>query len=323
MVIGVVEIIQLSYLIPSLILMMFVACILLHKILKQSKTFQNEFYPMVCYRTFNDILYNVCILFMLKFPSWLIMPQYYLDSVHIAPIYYVLAASTFCAIFVHSIFLSVIRYVAIYYPGKYTRISSSRTSIILCCLLFLISFGVGLPTLAFPSKYIYNNATNTVLPAYAVKSITYYNFGYAIVFYGSTVILSAIFNVANLIGLSKNNKKNKNKRSENVFAFYTLFTLFTTSLMEAYFCCRISGNFFGNQKLLAIANYSVIWIGDIGTLGHFYFFVFINSEIRATIKEIFCKVFGIKYAPSLVKTTEIIKSIYDSKSLRSKNINRT
>uniref|UniRef100_A0A0N5BZ08 G_PROTEIN_RECEP_F1_2 domain-containing protein n=1 Tax=Strongyloides papillosus TaxID=174720 RepID=A0A0N5BZ08_STREA len=322
MVVGVVEIIQLSYLAPSLILMIFVACILLHKILTQSKTFQNEFYPMVCYRTFNDILYHVSVLLMLKFPSWLIMPQYFLDSVYIAPIFYSLGAVTCCVPFVHSIFLSGIRYMAIYHPLRYTRISSPRTSIIFCSLFFLISFGIGLPTLAFPSKYIYNNVTNTVLPAYTVKSVSYYNFGYGIVFYGSTVILSAIFNVANLIGLSKNNRKNKNKRSEIVFAFYTLFTLFTTSLMEAYFCCRISGNFFGNLKLLAIANYSVIWIGDIQTLGHFYFFVFINSEIRGAIKEIFCKVFGIKYASSSVKTTEI-KSIYDSKSLRSKNITRT
>uniref|UniRef100_A0A0K0F3K4 G_PROTEIN_RECEP_F1_2 domain-containing protein n=1 Tax=Strongyloides venezuelensis TaxID=75913 RepID=A0A0K0F3K4_STRVS len=252
------------------------------------------------------------------------MPQYFLDSVRIAPTYYVLAASTFCVPFVHTIFLSAIRYVAIYHPMKYTIISSQRTSFILCSLLFLISFSIGFPTLAFPSMYIYNNYTNSVLPAYTVKSVSYYNFGYGIVFYGITVILSAIFNVANLIGLSKNNRKNnnKNKRSENVFAFYTFFTLFTTCLMEAYFCCRISGNYLGNQTLLAIANYSVTWIGDLETFGNFYFFIFINTEIKAAIKETLYKVCKIKCNSSSSDTTKI-KNIQDSKNLRSERITKT
>uniref|UniRef100_A0A0K0F535 G_PROTEIN_RECEP_F1_2 domain-containing protein n=1 Tax=Strongyloides venezuelensis TaxID=75913 RepID=A0A0K0F535_STRVS len=320
----IVEVIQLAYNIPSMIFMLIVGILLLQKILTESKAFQNEFYPMFCYRIFNDVLYNICILLLLKFPSWLVMPQYFLHSVRISSIYYVFAASTFCVPFVHTIFLSAIRYVAIYHPMRYTRISSQRTSIILCSLLFLISFSIGLPTLAFPSMYIYSNYTNSVLPTYKVKSVAYYNFCYAIVFYGITVILSAIFNIANLVGLSRNNKKNnnKNKKSENVFAFYTFFTLFTTCLMEAYFCCRISDNYLGNKTLLAIANYSVTWIGDLETFGNFYFLIFINTEIKAVIKETLYKVCKIKCNSSSSNTIKK-KNIQDSKNSRCEKTTKT
>uniref|UniRef100_A0A0N5CC42 G_PROTEIN_RECEP_F1_2 domain-containing protein n=1 Tax=Strongyloides papillosus TaxID=174720 RepID=A0A0N5CC42_STREA len=322
MVVAIVEIFQLAYYIPSVILMIFVGTLLLYKILTKSKAFQNEFYPMVCYRTFNDLAYQISMIGLLKLPSWSIMPQMYLDSTYLAAVSYVFGATTFCVPFIHTFFLSGLRYMAIYHPVKYTRISSPRTSIILCSLLLIISLSIGLPSLAYSSRYVYNNVTGIISSTYLDKSVAYYQFAYVTFFYLPIIIISAIFNVANFIGLSKTNKRNKNKRSETLFAVYSLFTFFTTCLMEAYLGSRIIGNFLGNQTIISVANYSLQWIGDLGTFGDFYFFIFINSEIRAAIKEIVCKVFGIKYAPSFVKTTEI-KSIHDGKSIRGKHITTT
>uniref|UniRef100_A0A0N5CC43 G_PROTEIN_RECEP_F1_2 domain-containing protein n=1 Tax=Strongyloides papillosus TaxID=174720 RepID=A0A0N5CC43_STREA len=226
---------------------------------------------------------------LLKLPSWSIMPQFYLDNTYLAALSYLFGATTCCGPFIHTFFLSGLRYMAIYHPVKYTRISSPRTSIILCSLLLIISLSIGLLSLAYSSRYIYSNVTGITTPTYLDKSVAYYQFAYITFLYLPIIIMSAIFNVANFIGLSKTNKRNKNKKSETLFAIYSLFTYFTTCLMEAYLGSRIIGSFLGNQTIISIANYSLTWIGDLGTFGDFYFFIFINSEIRAAIKEIVCK----------------------------------
>uniref|UniRef100_A0A0N5BVA3 G_PROTEIN_RECEP_F1_2 domain-containing protein n=1 Tax=Strongyloides papillosus TaxID=174720 RepID=A0A0N5BVA3_STREA len=213
---------------------------------------------------------------LLKLPSWSIMPQFYLDNTYLAQISYVFVATTCCVPFVHTFFLSGLRYMAIYHPVKYTRISSPRTSIILCSLLLIISLSIGLPSLAYPSRYVYNNVTGIISSTYLVKSVAYYHFAYVTFFYLPIIIISAIFNVANFIGLSKTNKRNKNKRSENLFVIYSLFSFFTTCLMEAYICSKLIGSFLENQMIVSIANYSLQWIGDLGTFGDFYFLIIIK-----------------------------------------------
>uniref|UniRef100_A0A0N4ZPD6 G_PROTEIN_RECEP_F1_2 domain-containing protein n=1 Tax=Parastrongyloides trichosuri TaxID=131310 RepID=A0A0N4ZPD6_PARTI len=313
--IKIIESIQLTYLVPSLLFMTFVGFIILYKILTKSKNFQNEFYPLVCYRTFNDILYHISILFTLKLPSWSIMQSLYLENQFIASLSYLFGATTCCVPFIHTLFISSLRYLAIYYPVKYKRISNRTTTFILLLLLFIISFGIGLPTLFFDSKYVYNDLTKTVSPVFTTHSVAYYQIGYAIVFYSITIIISVVCNISNFIGLWKNNKKNgRNKRSEILFALYCLFTLFTTCLMEAYLILRIGGNFFENQVMVIIANSNLIWIGDLSTLGDFYFLIIINSEVRFAIKEFFHKLIG-KEITSSIKTTEI-KSTQQSKVLR-------
>uniref|UniRef100_A0A0K0EQF3 G_PROTEIN_RECEP_F1_2 domain-containing protein n=1 Tax=Strongyloides stercoralis TaxID=6248 RepID=A0A0K0EQF3_STRER len=319
MVLSIIEIIQLTYLIPSLILMAFVGSLLLYKILTKNYSFKNEFYFLVCYRTFNDILYHVSILLLLKIPAWKIATDFYYNSTILAPLSYVFGATTCCVPFIHTFILSIVRFIAIYHPIKYSKLSSRLTSKIICGLIFVISNGIGLASLAFPSKYIYDAVTGIMSPVYVVRSVAYFQFCYAIVIYGSTVIASLILNIANFISLKKNNKKNKNKRSEYLFAFYGLFTLFTASLMEGYLIGRIGGNFLQNQTMTAISNYALTWIGDIGTLGDFYFFIFINSEIKLAIKEVFFKVIKKEFSVVTHKSTEV-KSLQEVKNIRIKVI---
>ncbi|CEF61928.1 7TM GPCR, serpentine receptor class v (Srv) family-containing protein [Strongyloides ratti] len=319
MVLSTSETIQLIYLIPSLLLMIFVAFLLLYKILTKSQAFKNEFYPMVCYRTFNDILYHFTILILLKLPAWKIALNFYINSTCLAPLCCIFGAVTCCVPFLHTFILASMRYMAIYYPIKYSRISSQSTSIIICGVIFTISYGIGLASLAFPSKYVYNEVTGITSPVYIVKSVAYFQFCYGIIFYGLTVIGSLILNIANFVGLRKNNKKNKNKKSEYTFAFYGLFTLFTTCLMEGYLVGRIGGNFLENETMMAISNYALTWIGDIGTLGDFYFFLFINSEIKLAIKEIFFKIINKQVTSLVIRSTEV-KSLQETKNSRIKTI---
>uniref|UniRef100_A0A0N5BZ09 G_PROTEIN_RECEP_F1_2 domain-containing protein n=1 Tax=Strongyloides papillosus TaxID=174720 RepID=A0A0N5BZ09_STREA len=119
---------------------------------------------------------------LLKLPSWSIMPQFYLDNTYLAALSYLFGATTCCVPFIHTFFLSGLRYMAIYYPVKYTRISSLRTSIILCSLLLIISLSIGLLSLAYSSRYVYNNVTGIISSTYLDKSVAYYQFAYVTFF---------------------------------------------------------------------------------------------------------------------------------------------
>uniref|UniRef100_A0A0N4Z1C3 G_PROTEIN_RECEP_F1_2 domain-containing protein n=1 Tax=Parastrongyloides trichosuri TaxID=131310 RepID=A0A0N4Z1C3_PARTI len=271
-----IEVIQLLYLIPSLTIMFFVGILICDKLVKKDKHFNNEFYPLVCYKTFNDILYHLSILFLLKFPVWGIMENLYIDNDFLASLAYFFGAATVCTSFLHSFLLATLRFIAINYPLKYKNMFKKKFVYLFILIMFIISLLISIPSFFFKSKYIYNNDTGDLTPIYLSKSISYYQFGYGIILYGILIIGAFILNIINLYFIWRRNQMRNTKKLEKTFAIYSLGTLFTTSLLEFYLITRVFGNYYENISMIIFANNSLVWIGDLGTLGDFYFFIFIR-----------------------------------------------
>ncbi|CEF61926.1 G protein-coupled receptor, rhodopsin-like family-containing protein [Strongyloides ratti] len=208
-----------------------------------------------------------------------------MENDFLAQLGFVIGTSTCCLPFIHALVISFIRFIAIYYPIKYKIIFTSRRIKQICIGMFLCSFGIGLPTIFFKSKYILKVDTLTLTPTYLTPSITLYQMFYGIFFYGIVIAIAFILNILNIIGLNKKKYNRNTKYSEKYYIIYCFFTLITSILMEIYFAFRIGGTYLENVTMNHIANTFLSWIGDIVTLGNFYFFILISKDIRKLLKE--------------------------------------
>uniref|UniRef100_A0A0N5BYM9 G_PROTEIN_RECEP_F1_2 domain-containing protein n=1 Tax=Strongyloides papillosus TaxID=174720 RepID=A0A0N5BYM9_STREA len=314
------ELIQLIYLIPSLFIMTFVCCLLIYKFFIHSPVFCNEFYPLVCFKILNDILYHVNILFLLKLPLWEVNQNFYLKNNFLSTICYFIGASTVCIQFLFSFVLAFIRFLAIYYPLKYKKIFEKNVIKFVIILIYICSMLIGFPSIFFESKYTYNNHTKSLSPTFINTNVSYYQFFYAIIFYGTLTILSFIINIINIVGLTKRKTSSNPKNIEKLYSMYTVFVFFGTSLMEAYFIVRIGGTYTDNNYLVSLANNLLTWIGDIATLGDFYFFIFITEELKIAIRETSSSFFTTKNTIIFIKKDT---SNIETPDLRNENTRNT
>uniref|UniRef100_A0A0N4ZPD5 G_PROTEIN_RECEP_F1_2 domain-containing protein n=1 Tax=Parastrongyloides trichosuri TaxID=131310 RepID=A0A0N4ZPD5_PARTI len=262
--------------------------VLLREILSNSATYKNEFYLLVCYKTFNDIISLLSVIFLIKLPQWGILSNLYLNNNFLSSLSYFFGSSTGATTILHTFFVSFIRFCALNYPIKYRMFfdSSKKKFLIIFMLIFCIC--IGTPSLFFQACYVYVNLTNTVTPIIDTESASFYQFFYVVVLYGIIISITFGLNISNSISYCKNTLNTINKKKNEIsFFFYSFFTFATAFCMETYLMIRIFGVFTGNETLICLANKLLAWIGDISTLFDFYFFIYISPEIRITLKKTF------------------------------------
>uniref|UniRef100_A0A0N4Z6W9 G_PROTEIN_RECEP_F1_2 domain-containing protein n=1 Tax=Parastrongyloides trichosuri TaxID=131310 RepID=A0A0N4Z6W9_PARTI len=278
------EMIQLIYLLPSLLFMGIVVALLLNKFYIGTPLFCNEFYSLVCFKILNDILYHLNVLLLLKLPLWNRFESIYLNNQVLSTIAYFLGAVTVCTQFLYSFILSLLRFIAIYYPIKYNSMFDIKVTKIIIVSMITFSLCIGFPSIFFESTYILDQNTYEIFPIFLHSNAAYYQMFYTIIIYFPITFASLILNLVNIIGLT-NKKIGGNKNSEMAYGLYSLYVFFAACLMELYLLIRIYGTYFENNSLVSLSSNLLTWFGDLATLGDFYIFIFISREIKMLLKQ--------------------------------------
>uniref|UniRef100_A0A0N4Z013 Serpentine receptor class gamma n=1 Tax=Parastrongyloides trichosuri TaxID=131310 RepID=A0A0N4Z013_PARTI len=296
MIITVFDIIRFTIFIPSLFLMAFALIIMISNFFRLNSKFCNEFYPFVAFRIFNDLMYNILSFIMLKLPLYGIFGNFFLENDWVSSIAFLTGASFIGAIFIHALVLSIIRYIAVKYPTKYRTIFDLKKIVILIVGMFLFCWSIGIGTLFFPSYYMYHNQSQAIVLTYRTNDIAYYTFSYGVVIFGVTLILSFIFNVANWISIYRRSKKHrKGKHKKDItYAIYTCFSFIMALMYHGYYILRTIGSYTDKDIYTTIANISLSYIGDVATLGDFYFVMMISKDLRTLMKKYVVNLFFVR-----------------------------
>uniref|UniRef100_A0A0N4ZCR4 7TM_GPCR_Srx domain-containing protein n=1 Tax=Parastrongyloides trichosuri TaxID=131310 RepID=A0A0N4ZCR4_PARTI len=290
------DLLTLIYILPTLSFMIIVAQQSILKIVKSDVIFCNEFYPIVCLRTINDILYHVAIFVFIKLPKWGLVCDLFKKYKIMAKICFFIGAFCVCETFLYTFFVSVIRFAAIKHPISYQTMFSYGT--IKKIIIFMIIFGASLSaiTIFYDSCYVFNEENIIIVPIFLNSNIIYFQIIYSIFIYGTLIVASLCLNVLSVYTLCLRRKRRQCiNKIEVLYATYSIFTFLTSLLMEFYFVMRIIGNASNvNTSLIAQANLNLLWIGDIISFGDFYFLLITSSYIRNLIYSWFKNTFTLR-----------------------------
>uniref|UniRef100_A0A0N5C5H3 Serpentine receptor class gamma n=1 Tax=Strongyloides papillosus TaxID=174720 RepID=A0A0N5C5H3_STREA len=282
-----VDIIQLLYKIPSMLLMMLSIYVIIKEIKNKNNHFNKQFYTIIVCKLTNEIFYIITIFTFIKLPKWGFYNDFLENNNWTATIFYVLLAQQTTFMFLITLLISVNRYIAIKYPLSY-QIYFSKSKILLTLLTFIIlSTIIGVGNILFNARYKKVDLFVYIVPAFKFKNEVYYQHFYKIFLFGIISIATCTFNVMAILILKKHNLIANNYKRELYYIIYSVFIFITLFTVEAFFVFRLIHMIYQTKLFFYISNFLHVVAFDSTTIGDFYFLIYSCRELRKALKTTF------------------------------------
>uniref|UniRef100_A0A0N5B786 Serpentine receptor class gamma n=1 Tax=Strongyloides papillosus TaxID=174720 RepID=A0A0N5B786_STREA len=270
----VVDIIQLTYKIPSMLLMILSLYIIIKKIKNKNVHFNKQFYTIIVCKIINEIVYIITIFIFIKLPKWRFFDNFWENNYWAATIFLILTTQQATFMFLITLLTSINRYIAVKYPLSY-KIFFSKSKIIIVLLFFIIlSTMIGLGNIPFNPTYKKSNIFNCFAPTLKSKNVIYYQIFYTVFLFGIISIATCTFNAMAIKTLKKHNQVGNKYKKELYYVKYSIFIFITLFIVEAFFFCRLTALIYGTKSFLYIMYFLHIVAFDLTSVGDFYFLIY-------------------------------------------------
>uniref|UniRef100_A0A0K0F468 Serpentine receptor class gamma n=1 Tax=Strongyloides venezuelensis TaxID=75913 RepID=A0A0K0F468_STRVS len=278
-----IDIIQLSYFVPSLVLLIIFVIRLTNEILiKKNPTYNNNFFPLILFKSYSDIILLLTIFICGRVARMNILENFYEDKDGIAAYYYVINALCNTVTYGISLLSSFNTFIALNYPLLYDTWFSKKNILIYLVIIFLVGSIYGIGFIFFYPHYLYVESLEGYYIKFKSLYIPYYILAYSVIVVYPIAILVIIMNTISTVKFTKYYKKINAKNSQNVLMFiYTLVIFFTYLIVVAYTVTKILTKIFIQNDLIEhVADIVIYWNIDIQTFGLFYTVLFLYSPLR-------------------------------------------
>uniref|UniRef100_A0A0N5BKV9 G_PROTEIN_RECEP_F1_2 domain-containing protein n=1 Tax=Strongyloides papillosus TaxID=174720 RepID=A0A0N5BKV9_STREA len=281
--ITIADIIQFSYFVPSIILLViFVIRLTNEMLIKRNPIYNNNFFPLILFKSYSDIILMISMFFCSRAARMNIMGDFYRENDGLAIYYYIILQICHTNIYGISLLSSLNTFIALVYPLKY-NIWFSKKKIVICLtitLLFGSVYGIAM-TFLHP-YYRYSKSIKGYIITLKSLYVTYCAIAYAIVINIPIIALSTIMNVTSAVKFVKYYKTRNIRNSQNIPMFvYTIINFLAYSIVVTYTFGKIINFVTVKSDLVeSIAQEIAYWNVDLMTFGLFYTVVFSCSPLR-------------------------------------------
>uniref|UniRef100_A0A0N5CI13 Serpentine receptor class gamma n=1 Tax=Strongyloides papillosus TaxID=174720 RepID=A0A0N5CI13_STREA len=270
----IVEIIQLIYKIPSMLLMTLTTYAIIKEIKNKNAYFNKQFYTIIVCKLTNEIIFVMTIFIFFKLPKWGFYNNFLENNDWTATIFYILAAQQTTFMFLITLLISVNRYIAVKYPLLY-KLYFSKAKIVFVLLSFImLSTMIGLGNIFFDARYKKSDLFGYLTPTLKSKNLIYYQMFGQIFLLGNISIATFAFNVMAILALKKLNKINNKFKKQFYYIIYSIFTFITLLFVEAFFACRFIAVKYEIRSFARIIYFLQIVAFDLTSVGDFYFLIY-------------------------------------------------
>uniref|UniRef100_A0A0N5BXZ7 Serpentine receptor class gamma n=1 Tax=Strongyloides papillosus TaxID=174720 RepID=A0A0N5BXZ7_STREA len=272
----VVDIIQLIYKIPSMLLMILSIYVIIKEIKNKNVHFNKQFYTIIVCKLTNEIAYTMTVYFLFRFPKWGFYNNFMENNDWTASIFHVLATQQTTFMFFITLLISINRCIAVKYPLSY-KLYFSKSKIVFIILLFsiVLSTIIGLGNIFFNPTYKKSDLFGYFIPIFKSKNIIYYQIFYTIFLFGLISIATCTFNVMAILSLKKHNIIGNKYKKELCYVIYSIFIFVTLLFVEAFFVCNMIARKYEIKSFSHIVYFLHLVAFDLSSFGDFYFLIYI------------------------------------------------
>uniref|UniRef100_A0A0N5B4Q6 G_PROTEIN_RECEP_F1_2 domain-containing protein n=1 Tax=Strongyloides papillosus TaxID=174720 RepID=A0A0N5B4Q6_STREA len=278
-----VDIIQFSYFVPSIILLIiFVIRLTNEMIIKRNPIYNNNFFPLILFKSYSDIILMISMFFCSRAARMNIMGDFYKENDGIAIYYYIIFEICYTNIYGVSLLSGLNTFIALVYPLRYNTWFSKKKIVVSLTITFFVGSIYGIAIAFFHPYYRYSESIKGYIITFKSVDVIYCAIAFSIVINIPIFALSTIMNIISSVKFAKYYKTMNVKNSQNVSMFvYTIISFFTYLIVVAYTFGKIL-NFvtFQNDLVDSIAQIVLYWNIDLMTFGLFYTVLFLCSPLR-------------------------------------------
>uniref|UniRef100_A0A0K0E655 Serpentine receptor class gamma n=1 Tax=Strongyloides stercoralis TaxID=6248 RepID=A0A0K0E655_STRER len=278
-----VEIIQISYIIPSYILLFIFAILLTKEILiKKNPTFNNQFYPFLLYKVCTDLVIVASTLFCSRAAKMNLFGSFFQNNNILAYYYYIQVGTCYTILYTISVITSFNRFLAMSYPFLLDYWFSPKKIKIYMIFPFIVGLLFGIITVTMHPFYVYLKPIAGYYIVFKDSRTPYVVLIYTIVYIVPIAITSILMNVVTIYKLTKFLKKNNEKSSQDTqLVIYSVLDFFCFILFLIYNLTRVINFLTAKSDVIeGIAASAINWILDIHTFGLFYAALILSKPLR-------------------------------------------
>uniref|UniRef100_A0A0N5B4B5 Serpentine receptor class gamma n=1 Tax=Strongyloides papillosus TaxID=174720 RepID=A0A0N5B4B5_STREA len=272
--ISVLEIIQLAYQIPSMILMILSVYVIITEIKNKNAHLNTQFYSIIVCKLSNEIIYNINVFIFVVLPKWGFYNNFLKNHDWTATLYYVLETQQTTFMFLITLLVSINRYVAVKYPLLYKYYFLKSKIVIILLSFIILSTIIGLGNIFFNAKYMKNNLFDYIIPSFKSENAFYYQIFYQIFLFGIISIATCTFNVIAILTLKKYNQIGNKYKKELNYTIYSIFIFITLFLVEILYVCNIIAIKYDIISFIYTIYFFYDVALDITSFGDFYFLIY-------------------------------------------------
>uniref|UniRef100_A0A0N5C0C4 Serpentine receptor class gamma n=1 Tax=Strongyloides papillosus TaxID=174720 RepID=A0A0N5C0C4_STREA len=269
-----VEIIQLIYKIPSMLLMMLTIYVIIKEIKNKNVYFNKQFYTIIVCKLINEIIFIINIYVFTIIPKWGFYNHFLENNNWTAGIFLSLASQQTTFMFFITLLISINRYVAVKYPLSYKIYFSKSKIVVILLSSIMLSTMFGLVNISFKPRYIKYPLYGYIVPYLQSKDVIYYQVFCQIFLFGIISITTCTLNVIAILTLKKHNLIGNKYKKELHYTTYSIFVFITLFLIEAFFVCRFITVNYAIKFFSYIANFLHVVAFDLTYIGNFYFLLY-------------------------------------------------
>uniref|UniRef100_A0A0N5BU92 Serpentine receptor class gamma n=1 Tax=Strongyloides papillosus TaxID=174720 RepID=A0A0N5BU92_STREA len=272
--ISVLEIIQLAYKIPSLLLMILSIYIIITEIKNRNAHFNTQFYLIIVCKLSNEIIYNITVFIFVLLPKWGFYKKFLKNHDWTATIYFVLSTQQITFMFFITLIISINRYIAVKYPLLYKFYFLKSKMVIILLSVITLSTIIGLGNIFFEARFDKMDSFDTLIPSLTSESAFYYRIFYQIFLFGIISIATCTFNTMAILTLRKLNKNGIKYKKELNYTIYSILTFITLFLVEILYVCNFIVSIFDFVSLMYPIYFLFNMVLDLTSIGKFYFLIY-------------------------------------------------
>uniref|UniRef100_A0A0N5BZ38 Serpentine receptor class gamma n=1 Tax=Strongyloides papillosus TaxID=174720 RepID=A0A0N5BZ38_STREA len=272
--ISVLDIIQLTYKIPSMLLMVLSIYVIIKEIKSRNVNFNTQFYIIIVCKLSNEVIYNINIFLFFKLPKWGCFNNFMKENNWMATFFYILATQQIAFIFLITLLISINRYIAVKYPLLYNLYFLKSKIVVILLFFITLSTLIGLGNISFNARFDKFESSDHILPSFQSKNAIYYQIFYQIFLFGIISIATCAFNTMAILTLRKLNKNGTKYKKELYYIIYSIFIFLTLLLVQAFYVFNILAELYKIRFFINIIHFHHILAFDLTSIGDFYFLIY-------------------------------------------------
>uniref|UniRef100_A0A0N5BNF8 Serpentine receptor class gamma n=1 Tax=Strongyloides papillosus TaxID=174720 RepID=A0A0N5BNF8_STREA len=120
---------QVLYGIPSFLFYLSIQYFLGNRILKGHAGFKNEFFPLIFFYGFIDLINYIAVILFFDMPSWGLFTDFYVKHNYLAEVGMFLLSTNTYIIIISNLVITINRFVSIFYPYNYEKVSYNKITL--------------------------------------------------------------------------------------------------------------------------------------------------------------------------------------------------